>query len=279
MRGGDGKKGLFTSDLSAPELLLVQQAGFDPLAQVLGASLYRVGWTNALTNKGGGLYRAADLPTLRASSHVIENRRLTRSLTGARRRAVQRLQLQAQAVKADGVVGARLKIRDWAEGLAEFAILGTAVRRQGVRSRYRHPFTSSLSGQDTARLLSGGYVPLNLVMGASAQQAMMNRTDALWSHREIGSYSRALNQAQSSANRRMAREASELGASGVVGVTFTSKIAEYEAGSSWVLGRIVEWVMVGTAVGSLPASQAAATPKLVMPLRPRRKMDGGSNVP
>ena len=31
MRGGDGKKGLFTCDLSISEFLLVKEAGFDPV--------------------------------------------------------------------------------------------------------------------------------------------------------------------------------------------------------------------------------------------------------
>src|SRR5690349_14553940 len=37
-------KHCFTSDLSVNELLLTHQCGFEPLGQVMGSSVYHVGW-------------------------------------------------------------------------------------------------------------------------------------------------------------------------------------------------------------------------------------------
>ncbi len=47
MRGkGEGSR-LFTSDLSTSELLLVKEAGFDPVGLVVGSSIYHVGYQQA----------------------------------------------------------------------------------------------------------------------------------------------------------------------------------------------------------------------------------------
>ena len=37
------KAGLFTSDLSVNEFLLIKQAGFDPVGLVVGSSIYHIG--------------------------------------------------------------------------------------------------------------------------------------------------------------------------------------------------------------------------------------------
>ena len=43
-RLAQNKAGLFTSDLSVREFLLVKQAGFDPLGLVVGSSIYHIGY-------------------------------------------------------------------------------------------------------------------------------------------------------------------------------------------------------------------------------------------
>src|SRR5262245_33680341 len=44
MRGAPGQTGLFTSDLSINEFLLVKSAGFEPLGLVVGSSIYHLGF-------------------------------------------------------------------------------------------------------------------------------------------------------------------------------------------------------------------------------------------
>src|SRR5579883_273184 len=44
LRSRSGKKGLFTSDLSVNEFLLVRRAGFDPVGLVVGSSIYHIGY-------------------------------------------------------------------------------------------------------------------------------------------------------------------------------------------------------------------------------------------
>src|SRR6266436_8367702 len=44
MRGDATHRGLFTSDLSVNEFLLVREAGFDPVGLVIGSSIYHIGY-------------------------------------------------------------------------------------------------------------------------------------------------------------------------------------------------------------------------------------------
>jgi uncharacterized protein YbjQ (UPF0145 family) len=280
------KGGVWTSDLSVDELAALRGIGYQPVAQVLGSSLYRLGWINTGWNPGlgvggmgmGGMYGWGAV-------QPQENQALTRSLMQARARAVHRLVLEAQGLRADGVVGVRLTVRhwEWAQGMSEFTVLGTAVRRIGAAPP-SEPFTSTLSGQDLAKLVLAGYLPVRLVMGASAQQAvaLFGRGFggfSAWTNSEVGTFSRALHQAQTAARQRLGLEAGEAGAAGVVGVEFSSKVVEYPTGSEAILGRIVEWVILGTAV--VPQASPAALPKptLVVPLTPRRTADVRSTVP
>ncbi|HVB13622.1 MAG TPA: heavy metal-binding domain-containing protein [Candidatus Dormibacteraeota bacterium] len=277
--------GVWTSDLSVAELAALHGIGYEPVAQVLGSSLYRLGWINTGWNVGPGIGVGMRGAYAWGALEPTENQALTRSLLEARARAIHRLVLEAQGLRADGVVGVRLKVShwEWAQGMSEFTVLGTAVRRTGAPSP-TEPFTSTLTGQDLAKLLSTGYFPVRLVMGASAQQAVSIFGRGFggfspWTNSEVAPFSRAMHQAQTAARQRIGLEAAEAGASGVVGVDFSSNVIEYATGSEAVLGRIVEWVILGTAVVPRPGAVAVPPPTLVVPLRSRRTADVGSTIP
>ncbi|MGH7641856.1 MAG: heavy metal-binding domain-containing protein [Candidatus Dormibacteria bacterium] len=272
------KGGVWTSDLSVDELAALAGIGYEPVAQVLGSSLYRMGWINTGWNQGPGMGMGMRGAYAWGAMQPEENQALTRSLIEARTRAIHRLFLEAEGLKADGVVGVRLKVShwEWAQGMSEFTVLGTAVRKTGSAPE-TVPFTSTLSGQDLAKLLSSGYFPVRLVMGASAQQAVAIFGRGLgysaWTNQEVGTFSRAMHQAQTAARQRIGLEAGQAGASGVVGVDFSSNVIEYGTGSEAVLGRIVEWVILGTAVVPRPGTVPTSPPSLVVSLGPRRTAD------
>ncbi|MGH7609110.1 MAG: heavy metal-binding domain-containing protein [Candidatus Dormibacteria bacterium] len=275
--------GPWTSDLSVNELAALRGVGYEPVAQVLGSSLYRLGWINTGWGLGGGVGMAGGIYAY-GGIEPRENAVLTRALLDARNRALHRLLLEARGYKADGVVGVRLQVRawDWAQGMSEFTVLGTAVRRQGGRPA-AEPFTSTLTGQDLAKLLSTGYFPTKLVMGASAQQAVAAFGRGLgysaWTNREVTSFSRAMHQAQALATQRLGLEAGEAAASGVVGVDFSNRVVEFPTGSEAVLGRIVEWVILGTAVVPQAGAPPSLKPRQVVSLNARRMVDVGSGSP
>ncbi|HVD02678.1 MAG TPA: heavy metal-binding domain-containing protein [Candidatus Dormibacteraeota bacterium] len=268
-------RGAYTSDLSVDELAALRAVGYRPLAMVLGSSLYRMGWISTGYNGMGGGFYGMNFGAMEPQ----ENTGLTSALREARERAIRRLMLEAQGLGAEGVVGVRLRINrwEWATGMAEFTVIGTAVAKDG-HQRQGRPFTSTLSGQDMSKLLASGYEPVSLVMGASAYQAVaffgggMGRMGGIgvsaWSNQEVTSYSLALHRAQDHGRRRLAQEAAEVGASGVVGVEIESHILEFPTGSETVGGRIVEWVILGTAVSPLTNPPPLSRPKMVIPLRP-----------
>jgi len=264
----------FTSDLSVDELAALRGIGYRPLALVMGSSLYRMGWINT----GMGVLGPRSSLSWGAMDPQ-ENASLTAALFEARSRAVHRLVLEASGLGAEGVVGVRLEIKrwEWATGMAEFTVLGTAVSRAGEQPS-TEPFTSTLNGQDMAKLVMAGYRPLRLVMGASAFQAvaffggslgMMGQGSiSAWSNQEVASFTRALRLAQATGRQRLAQEAGQVGSAGVVGVEIDSHILEYPTGSESVGGRIVEWVILGTAVAPQASPPELPRPSMVVPLRP-----------
>ena len=142
----------FTSDLSVNEFLLVREAGFQPLGLVMGSSIYYIG-THDLKGE-----RTEELTGM------------TQALYSARELAMDRMEEEADALGADGVVAVRLtfNIRTWGANVIEFLAIGTAVRSElgeGFRGAEGRPFTSDLSGQDFWTLLRAGYRPLGFVMG------------------------------------------------------------------------------------------------------------------
>jgi uncharacterized protein YbjQ (UPF0145 family) len=87
---------LFTSDLSVSEFLLVKEAGFEPLGLVMGSSLYQITPT---------------LPKLAPGQPGCELTAMTRALYHARELAMNRMEEEAAALGADGVIGVRLTVK------------------------------------------------------------------------------------------------------------------------------------------------------------------------
>src|SRR6476469_2383398 len=119
-RLAQNKAGLFTSDLSVKEFLLVKQAGFDPLGMVVGSSIYHIGFQQSAWNQNQ------------------EMAVLSQAMYQARELAMTRMEEEADQLGADGVVGVRLDIGryEWGASLAEFIAIGTAVtHREGKLHR------------------------------------------------------------------------------------------------------------------------------------------------
>ncbi len=297
-RGGEGRRRLFTSDLSVNELALIHEAGFEPVGMVVGSSVYHVGWQPTAGGYGGFgigyVYQDQELDTLTAAKYQ------------ARELAMSRMEAEADALGADGVVGVRLTVGqfEWGAELAEFMAVGTAVRlRKGgagagtsFRTKFGKPFTSDLSGQEFATLLKSGFRPLGLVMGVSVYAAYQNGYEfqmiSGWSfgwtgmsggmgsyNQEVQHFTDAMYATRNLAMERMQREASELGAEGIVGMRvevapslskndpeFWEELNERDAGMAANHWRtfLVDMFAVGTAVAPLGAEQPIATPQMMI---------------
>ena len=93
MKADGTHKGLFTSDLSVNEFLLVKEAGFDPLGLVVGSSIYYVGWQKPALNQS------------------VELETLTQAMYHARELAMTRMEKEADSHNANRVRRADCGVR------------------------------------------------------------------------------------------------------------------------------------------------------------------------
>ncbi len=250
MRGGEGKKGLFTSDLSVNEFLLCQEASFDPVGLVMGSSIYHIGF------QAQKFYQNQELEVL------------TQAMYEARELAMTRMEEEADVLGADGIVGVRLEVTryEWGASMAEFMAVGTAIKHRGggnYRTLDNRPFTSDLSGQDFWTLLKAGYQPLSLVMGTCvyhvAHQGVMQAMKQVGRNIEMPNYTQALYDARELALSRMQAEAEREGAAGIVG-------AQVRENSHGWDSHVIEYFAVGTAVKPIPGTNPVPEPTLTLSL-------------
>jgi uncharacterized protein YbjQ (UPF0145 family) len=247
---------IFTSDLSVNEFLLVREAGFRPLGLVLGSSIYHVGLQVGRWGKNQEL----DV--------------LSQAMYHARELAMTRMEAEAQALKADGVVGVRLdvELKEFGSDIAEFIAVGTAVQAEegagggGVkewRNNKNLPFTSDLSGQDFWTLIRAGYAPLGMVMGSCvyhiAHQKLGNKMGNIGRNVELEQFTQALYDARELAMSRMQAEAEALHAEGVVGVQLR------QHSHTWG-SHTTEFFAIGTAVRPLREDHVIERPTMVLSL-------------
>jgi uncharacterized protein YbjQ (UPF0145 family) len=219
-QGEDGKRvGSFTSDLSVNGFALCHQLGLTPLSQVMGSSIYQMGYQGAwgATSFGG--------------SALVELDSLSQALNEVRGRALNRLAEEARQVGADAVVGVETRAgeSDLGGGGGQLAleqmVLGTAVRRKGARNE--HPVMTELSVADYALLLRAGIEPAGIVAWSSvffasyAYSGMLGGGPGMMSSMqpyELSEFTQALYSARERTMGQITQQASALGASGVVGV-------------------------------------------------------------
>jgi uncharacterized protein YbjQ (UPF0145 family) len=250
MRGDATHRGLFTSDLSVNEFLLVREAGFDPVGLVVGSSIYHIGFQFSNWRQN------------------MEVNVLTQAMYHARGLAMTRMEEEANALGADGIVGVRLEITryEWGESMAEFVAIGTAIRSrsgQPYRNALGRPFTSDLSGQDFWTLLRAGYRPVGMVMGNCvyhvAHQSIGQMMRQIGQNVEYANYTQAVYDARELAMERMQAEAASLSAQGIVG----ARIIERSHG--WG-SHVIEFFAVGTAIMPITADHQIPPPSLTLSL-------------
>jgi uncharacterized protein YbjQ (UPF0145 family) len=245
---GASEGGIFTSDLSVSEYVLLGEAGFEPLGFVVGSSIYHVG-----------------LQIGRWSQNQ-ELEVLTQAMYNARELAMERMQAEADHLGADGIVGVNLKMQmyAWGQGVLEFVATGTAVRALAGAGVHKAPsgraFTSDLSAQDFFRLLAAGAVPVAFVLGTCvyhiAHQSVMQSLRQTGQNQEMPQFTQGVYEARELALARMQAEADEAKASGIVGVTV--------AVHNHVWGEhATEFLATGTAIRRLAAEHRLpeTTPK------------------
>jgi uncharacterized protein YbjQ (UPF0145 family) len=269
--------GAFTSDLSVGDFALCHQQGLKPVSQVMGSSIYQVG------------YQATPWPSAMGGSFMFEMEALSQAWNEVRGLALNRLAQEAGHVGADAVVGVELRTgeHDWAENAIEYVVIGTAVRHEsargpvsnerprsgadGQRSRRDDPSSrrsgpvrsgpvlTELSVADYAKLLSAGVEPLGVVawssvffVGASYSTQMMSGIGGIGftQNQELREFTQGVYTARETVVARLTEQAARLGASGVIGVRIAHGIQRTTVGAGTYArgGLMVTFHAIGTAI-------------------------------
>lgn len=264
---------LFTSDLSTKELFLTRQQGYQPLSQVMGSSIYQVGWQ--YTRQYSWNTTQGELQTLsQAHQHAAQL-------------ALGRLEQEATLLNAHGVIGVRFTQRsyEWGANLLEYSAIGTAIRLPDAPLGDR-PFLSDLSGQEFWTLLQAGYYPTGVAFGycsyyTALGSRMTQQIQGWWgsggNNQEVVPFAQSIYTARHLAMTRATSMAKKMDAIGIVGMHIENdrRIVEYESEnpSAKYLDLFVHFAVVGTTITAFKKDHIIPAPKPTLTftdLRPGR---------
>jgi uncharacterized protein YbjQ (UPF0145 family) len=126
----------FTSDLSGQDFWTLLQTGYMPVGMVMGTCVYHVAhrtFGNIMSNIG----QNTELP------------QFTQAIYDARELAMERMQREAEQLRAEGIVGVQLSQHNhtWGGHTTEFFAIGTAVRP--IREDHQIPQPQLVLGLDS----------------------------------------------------------------------------------------------------------------------------------
>jgi uncharacterized protein YbjQ (UPF0145 family) len=283
---GPRDSGTWGSALTTGEFAAIRSVGFEPVGQVYGAAVYAArsaswyscpGIGTQVSSGDGTSARSGTQGPWRSASGSFGQ--LVQAMYQARHTAIDRMVAECAQLGGHGVVGVRLSRGSFRLGGVEFTAIGTAVRASGAVPSEQPPFTSDVSGQDFAKLITNGWVPSGLALGISIGSrhddwATTRQTRWRSGNVEVAGWTDLVNQTRHDARRQLESDVQLLGADGVVIAAMLMQVRERDCPTT--VGRrdhVVEATLIGTAI--TPFSRAAehpAAPALaVMSLDPRRR--------
>jgi uncharacterized protein YbjQ (UPF0145 family) len=255
-----GPATVFSSDLEVSEWSALARLGLTPITQVMGSSIYHVGWQPTYYN----------IPT--------EVRVLSDAYNECRRLALGRLLEEAQTCHADAVVGVKIDqgAHDWAPGAIEFIALGTAVRLpERMREGTGRTVLSDLSGQEFTQCCEAGTRPVGIAAHTSVHyvpatgqtQMAQGGWGASWANQELVDFSQGVYEARERAMGFITAQVQELGGNGVIGVELDERSRTHAVRRGMYESRDLEvtFHVMGTVIRDDPA--LASGPDLPPPLK------------
>ncbi len=280
--------GTWSSALSTGEFAAVRAVGFEPVGQVMGSAVYHVGrsgrywgYHDCLFPRAGFGFRlggGGSPAPVALSGRGAPSAPLVDVFEQARRTALGRMTAECSALGGDGVVAAELTMEPFPAqpNCLEFKVIGTAVRAQGP-VRPKVPFTSHLDGQGFAKLVTAGWVPVELLVGMSVgvrhDDYRTQRQTFSWQNVEVTGWSELVHEVRADARAQVRRQGARLGGDGVVLANASLRVwresclrAARSANSSEQEDHIAEATMVGTTVARFETRTAPPATLTVMPL-------------
>jgi uncharacterized protein YbjQ (UPF0145 family) len=239
----------FTSELSVAGFALSRLDAVRPVCQVMGSSVYKVGWQNYPWGSSWG-----------GDSVATELRALTDAWNDARSRALSRLEQEAKLAGCHAVVGVTFEqnAHDFFTDEIEIVVRGTAVQ---LPENTERTVLSDLSLAEYTLLRRAGYAPVGIVAASSVWYVIPSwqtrRLTTGWQryqpNQELTDFTQGLYYAREMALGRASSDASALGAHGLVGVSIDEHVGrrEVEQSNSRRLDLIVTFHVIGTAIVEL----------------------------
>ncbi len=272
----------FTSDLSIAGFALCKRLGLTPISQVMGSSIYQMGYQGAWGQRGG--WGQAGF----AGGFMFELDTLSEALNEVRSRALSRLAEEARCVGADAVVEVETRAgeADLETGSVslEHNVLGTAVRRASGPHADRssgsgQPVLTELSVAEFAKLVEAGFEPLGIVAWSAvffagyAYGPGIGGTEAfglgMTQNFELKEFTQAFYNAREAVMTQLSAQAAALGASGIVGVRIGHTARRHDLagnlGGGSRGGLMVTFNAIGTAIAER-AGAGAGSPKPILDL-------------
>ncbi len=267
--------GAWTSLLSAPAAAGLEVAGFDPVGEVMGSMVQRIGWSGYFGCGSTGWYGAGSRTISSGRDPQVGFAPYAHALENGWGTAIGRMVTEASTIGADGIVGIRLSQSTIGSGsVREFTAIGTGVKARSV-TRPRRVFSTHLPGQDVAKLVLAGWMPTDLVLGIAVgirHDDWNTRQQRTWSagNVEIGAYTELINQTRADARMLFGRHVKATGAEGAVVSDMRLSTWEIEPGEGHT-DHIAEATIFGTAITQFHRSTTPPSRSLTyLPLRRSR---------
>ena len=261
-----GEVGLHTSLLSAPAALTLAEVGFEPVGDAMGCAVIQIAWRGAGC---GTTYAGMNTRTVVSgdNNRWSGSAPYTTALTTGWNSAFSRMQLEAAALGADGVVGVRMHRTQIDSGVFEFLAQGTAVRGRS-RTRAVRPFLTECDGPDLAKLLHAGWVPTGIAVGISV--GVRHHWAMAWGlgNVELVPYTDLVNRTRADAREQLLRRAAAIGGDAVTVSRTSLRVWDHEVGEGH-RDDYAEAIFVGNVVARF--GSRVRTPSLsVLPLKGAR---------
>lgn len=277
--------GTWSSALSTGEFTAIRSVGFEPVGQAMGSAVYHVGRSGRYWGYYDCLYLGAGFSMSSApgpvalSGNGAPSGGLVQVFDDARRTALGRLAAECTALGGDGVVAAELTMAPFPSqpNCLEFKVIGTAVRARGD-VRPAHPFTCHLDGQGFAKLVTAGWVPVELLVGMSIgvrHDDFGTRSQAFsWGNTEVNAWSDLVNDVRGDARHQLELQGLRRGGDGVILASGDLRIWRESCIRAARFGsegedHVAEATMVGTTIARFEVGARRPPTLAVMPLGKR----------
>jgi uncharacterized protein YbjQ (UPF0145 family) len=252
--------------------------GFTPVGEVMGCVVVSIGFQGYLGcgwAYGGGYgvmsYGGAMPTATRRSGGFFGLAPYLDAIDWAWGTAISRMEAEARALGADGIVDVRLSDARLGANNREFVVLGTAVRSVGT-THVDRPFITTLNGSDAAKLLAAGSTPMTVIVANAAgirhDDWSTVQSRSYWAGNvEVTGYSELVTATRGDCRDELAAKARAVGADGViVSGAMAIEFHEIEVAEGHT-DHVGTARLVGTAIGAMRRVPVLGRPLAVMSLK------------